>query len=87
MDFMEEANDPSDSSSCEREYRGDTTRRKRPSKLTIEDQFEQAINWNAVLLFDECDAHLGRRTDTDEKLILNSKHLKDQGAVLLMLTG
>ena len=55
------------------------------SSLTIEDQFEHAINWKAVLLFDECDAYLGKRCNVDaqSKLILNRKLPKILDSVFL----
>jgi len=73
---MEEVHEASDSNSSSHEFETNRRRRKRLSKLTIEDQFEHAINWNAVLLFDECEAYLGKRNDVNEKLILNSKWSK-----------
>jgi SpoVK/Ycf46/Vps4 family AAA+-type ATPase len=42
---------------------------------TIEEQFEHATNWDAVMLLDECDAYLSKRNGVDakQKRILNSK--------------
>lgn len=75
MELMEELNETSDSGSSSFENKPLTKRRKKSRNFTIEDQFEHAINWNAVLLFDECDAYLSKRSDVDpqQKLILNSK--------------
>lgn len=46
-------------------------------KITIEDQFTYATAWKSVLLFDECDAYLGKRSgvDSDQDRLLNSEYL------------
>jgi SpoVK/Ycf46/Vps4 family AAA+-type ATPase len=75
MELMEDLNYDSDSDSSSDEHRNRKKRKQKPSKLSIENQFENATNWNAVLLFDECDAYLSNRSgvDAEQKLILNSK--------------
>jgi hypothetical protein len=35
--------------------------------LDIEEEFELAARWNAVLLIDECDTYLEKRSDNDPK--------------------
>jgi len=73
MEIMEDIDVESDFSSSSYEGQVHNNRRKKPSKLTIENQFEHASNWNAVLLFDECDAYLGKRSgvDSEQKFLLN----------------
>lgn len=77
MEPAEDGEVSNDYSDDEELYNGQSpqVRSSKPRKITIEEQFEYATAWNSVLLFDECDAYLGKRSssDSDQDRILNSE--------------